>query len=178
VVFSPSLLLVARSLLVCCQLLLPCWMEEEAEKSSMEVIAMAANVISATLMDGRSKRCRSSGNCDGIKKKARRVICWDHQRAKLCIDQDYLGPKPSFGPGDSNECLECLGRLTTIYATIYITCNLTLGVVMMVQRDKKLAWMPERFLGLLPNWRVQSYEVCEDIQQGNDDLPLLPEIFP
>ena len=74
--------------------------EEEAEKSSMEVIAMAANVISATLMDGRSKRCGSNGNSDAIQKKARRVICWDHQRAKLCIDQYYLGPKPSFWPED------------------------------------------------------------------------------
>jgi hypothetical protein len=49
--------------------------EEEAEKSSMEVIVMAANVISATLMDGRSKRCVSNGNCDAVQKKARRVIC-------------------------------------------------------------------------------------------------------
>jgi hypothetical protein len=48
--------------------------EEEAEKSLTEVIAMAANVISATLMDGHSKRCGSNGNCDAIQKKARRVF--------------------------------------------------------------------------------------------------------
>jgi hypothetical protein len=70
--------------------------EEDAEEASNGILGIAADVISSSIMDGRGKRSGTNQN----EHKRRRVICWDCQRAKFCIDQDYLGPQPSFGPDE------------------------------------------------------------------------------
>ncbi len=68
--------------------------EEEEYYSSIVHAEAAAQAILGALC---KKHPRSEG---GDHPRTRRYICWDRKRAKRCIEQDYLGVKPSFGIDD------------------------------------------------------------------------------
>jgi hypothetical protein len=74
--------------------------EEDRERTTSQNIGIATDVISSNLMDGHSKRHGSNCSGDQTENKTSRFICWDRQRAKLCVMKDYLGSQPTFGPED------------------------------------------------------------------------------
>jgi hypothetical protein len=51
------------------------------------------------LVDGRTKR-RKNREADEAGVGKRRYIFYDYERARACIQQNYFGPDPSFGPDD------------------------------------------------------------------------------
>ena len=72
-------------------------LEEEEDNSNTNGCIEA---IAHCLVSSQSKR-RGNRDLDGMQQPLkRRYIFWDRQRARLCINNDYLGPQPSFGPDD------------------------------------------------------------------------------
>jgi hypothetical protein len=74
--------------------------EEEALNREEGIISVAADAIASSLVNVCSKRaggCHSTAMND---KHPRKYICWDRQRAKFYILQDYLGPQPTVRPDD------------------------------------------------------------------------------
>ncbi len=73
--------------------------EDEADNGSDKAIVAAAEVIGQALVDGRTKR-RKKGEADEAGNGKRRYIFYDYERARASIQQDFLGPDPTFGPDD------------------------------------------------------------------------------
>lgn len=73
--------------------------EDQAFKREEGAIFAAASVIACNLLDGRSTKKRVGDKSDDLQ-RPRKYVCWDRQRAKFCINMDYLGPHPTFGPDD------------------------------------------------------------------------------
>jgi hypothetical protein len=75
--------------------------EDEATSCTHRAIAVASDVIEGTLVEGRSKRPNTAeATTDEADVVKRRFIFYDYERARACIQQDYLGEDPSFGPDD------------------------------------------------------------------------------
>ncbi len=68
---------------------------DEDEYNRHQNLEAAAEVITSTLVALRHKHPRSEGE-----EHPTRSICWDRDRTKRCIEQDYLGALPSFGIDD------------------------------------------------------------------------------
>ncbi len=92
---APLLVATAVSLFV---LVLPVAAVAVEEEEQIAILSEAAAVIGSALVANRSRKQQST--CEGEPITRRRVICWDHQQAQQCIEQDYLGPTPSFGLDD------------------------------------------------------------------------------
>jgi hypothetical protein len=76
--------------------------EEEEYYSSILHAEAAAQAILGAL---HKKHPRLEG---GDHPRTRRYICWDRNRAKKCIEQDYLGVTPSFGTPTDAKRVEAL----------------------------------------------------------------------
>jgi hypothetical protein len=84
--------------------------DEDSQRSEVSrKTDQASEVIAACLYSGHNKK-RSNTVFEGehVKKK---FICWDHNRAKSCIRDDYLGANPSFGVEDFKRIF-CISRTT------------------------------------------------------------------
>ena len=73
--------------------------EDEVAININEAVQVASNAIASSLVSGRCKR-RGNNVSDAQQPIKRRYIYWDRQRAKKCINDDYLGPSPLFGLDD------------------------------------------------------------------------------
>ncbi len=69
--------------------------EDEAAININEAVQVASSAIAPSLVSGRSKR-RGNNVSDAQQPMTQRYIYWDRQRAKKCINYDYLGPSPLF----------------------------------------------------------------------------------
>jgi len=75
--------------------------EDEAVTNADECISLAAEVIAANLLEGRKKRSKNAELAvDEVAAVKRRFTFYDRERALQCIQQDYLGCQPTFGPDD------------------------------------------------------------------------------
>jgi len=72
-------------------------------------VDQACEVIAACLYSGRSHK-HSNAVIEGEARR-KKYILWDHNRAKNCILEDYLGGNPSFGLEDFKRIF-CVSRTT------------------------------------------------------------------
>jgi len=75
--------------------------EDEATSCTHRAIAVASDVIGRTLVEGHSKRPNTAeATTDEADVVKERFLFYDYERARACIQQDYLGEDPTFGPDD------------------------------------------------------------------------------
>jgi len=74
--------------------------EDEATSCTHRAIAVASDVIGRTLVEGRSKRQKIAEVTTDEADVVKRRFFYDYERARACIQQDYLGEHPTFGPDD------------------------------------------------------------------------------
>jgi hypothetical protein len=75
--------------------------EEEVNGTRDEAIDIACHVIAGNLLQGRRKRKQNTELAlDEAIAVKRKFVCFDRERARECISQDYIGLQPTFGPDD------------------------------------------------------------------------------
>jgi len=85
--------------------------DEDAKRSevSRNKTDQASEAIAACLYSGRNKK--SSNTVFEDERVKKKFICWERNRAKSCILDDYLGANPSFGV-EGFKRIFCVSRTT------------------------------------------------------------------
>jgi len=92
----------------------------DEEKAHTEAIAVACDTIASALIVGCHKHQQSAaGTADVAALAMRQFIFWDQERARSCINRDYLGPqsKKKRTPKiilSAHSTAECPTRLITL----------------------------------------------------------------